>query len=95
MNKLLVQSNKNIEYDKQKRFQTLLDRGLDFARASEVFIDAATIEDERGPYGEQRFISYGFLDDRLVVLVWTVRGAKRRIISMRKANEREIKKYIK
>ena len=31
----------------------------------------------------------GYLDLRLVVLVWTLRGELRRIISMRKANERE------
>ncbi|WP_311735248.1 MULTISPECIES: BrnT family toxin [unclassified Janthinobacterium] len=44
-------------------------------------------------YGEQRFITVGWLDERLVVLVWTQRGLARRIISMRKANEREIAKY--
>jgi uncharacterized DUF497 family protein len=34
-------------------------------------------------------ITVGFLDQPLVVLVWTLRGEARRIISMRKANERE------
>ena len=34
-------------------------------------------------------ITVGVLDQRLVVLVWTLRGEARRIISMRKANERE------
>ena len=36
-----------------------------------------------------RFITVGLLDARLVVLVWTPRGEVRRIISMRKANDRE------
>lgn len=40
-------------------------------------------------YEEDRFITVGWLDARLVVLVWTPRGEVRRIISMRKANDRE------
>lgn len=91
---MLLQLNKSIEFDAQKRLQTLKERGLDSARATEVFASvAANIEDKRLLYGEQRFISFGFIDYRLVAEVWTVRGTKRRIISMRKANEREIKKY--
>jgi uncharacterized DUF497 family protein len=40
-------------------------------------------------YEEDRFITLGWLDAHLVVLVWTPRGEVRRIISMRKANDRE------
>jgi uncharacterized DUF497 family protein len=40
-------------------------------------------------YGEIRFITIGRLDRRMVVMVWTQRGATRRIISLRKANARE------
>ena len=43
--------------------------------------------------GEDRFISIGFLDDAMVVLVWTPRDDACRIISMRKANERERRLY--
>jgi uncharacterized DUF497 family protein len=93
-NNLLLQLNRSIEFDPQKRLQTLIARGLDFARAEEVFADAAaTLEDARWHYGEHRYITYGFLDDRLTVLVWTKRDKKMRVISMRKANEREKKKY--
>jgi uncharacterized DUF497 family protein len=38
---------------------------------------------------EDRFINVGWLDSRLIVMVWTPRGEVRRIISMRKANDRE------
>jgi uncharacterized DUF497 family protein len=38
---------------------------------------------------EEPFITLGFLDGRMVVLVWTLRGRSRRVISMRKANARE------
>jgi uncharacterized DUF497 family protein len=43
----------------------------------------------RSIYAEDRFISVGWLDTRLIVLVWTPRGEVRRIIRMRKANDRE------
>lgn len=83
-----------IEFDSDKRDKTLAERGLDFARADEVFTQAAaTAKDERFAYGEERFTTFGLLDGRLVVVAWTLRGAVRRIISMRKANEREQSRY--
>ena len=48
-----------------------------------------TLPSVRVNYQETRLISIGWLDKRLVVLVWTPRGRTRRIISMRKSNERE------
>lgn len=83
-----------IDFDPVKRTTTLAERGVDMARASEVFEGTTlTVEDDRYEYGEVRFITIGFLDDRMVVLVWTPRADTRRIISMRKANEREQKAY--
>jgi len=68
----------------------MAERGLDFSRAGEVFAGKhLTAQDERLDYVEDRFITVGMLDARLVVMVWTPRGEVRRIISMRKANERE------
>ncbi len=79
-----------IEFDSDKRDKTLAERGLDFARAGEVFAGpTATAKDDRQAYGEDRYITFGALDARMVVVVWTPRGAARRIISMRNANERE------
>ena len=64
------------------------------ARAEEVFAGATlTVEDDRRAYGEHRFITIGFLDGMMVILVWTPRGGTHRIISMRKANERERRLY--
>jgi uncharacterized DUF497 family protein len=54
-----------------------------------------TREDERQDYGEKRYITAGLLDGRMVVVVWTPRGEARHVISMRKANEREKKRYEK
>lgn len=83
-----------IEFDPEKREKTLIERGLDFARADEVFAGRHfTAEDTREDYGELRQITVGKLDGRVIVMVWTPRGEARRIISMRKANEREQARY--
>ena len=85
-----------ISCDPVKREKTLVERGLDFARAGDVF-DAHhfTAEDVRLAYGERRFVSIGHVQHRLVVIVWTQRGEERRIISMRKANEREQESFAR
>ena len=79
-----------VEFDPAKRMATLQNRGLDMARAGEVLAGVTlTAEDDRRDYGEDRFITIGFLDGAMVVLVWTPRAGAHRVISMRKANERE------
>jgi uncharacterized protein len=83
-----------ILYDEAKRLVTLPARGLDMADAGAVFDHALlTIDDNRYDYGEDRFMTAGYLDGRMVIVVWTWRGAARRIISLRKANEREQEAY--
>ena len=68
----------------------LLERGLDFARAVEVFDGIhSTGQDKRMGYEEDRFITLGRLDDKMIVMVWTPRGEVRHIICIRKANDRE------
>jgi len=82
-----------ITFDQAKGDKTLTERGLDFADAGAVFAGVTvTTPDDRQDYGEPRFITAGLLLGRMVVLVWTPRGTARRIISMRKANEREIER---
>ncbi len=83
-----------ITFDPVKRAKTLEERGLDFADAALVFAGRHTVElDERRDYGEPRFITAGHLQGRIVVLVWTPRGAARRIMSMRHAHEREANEW--
>jgi Uncharacterized protein conserved in bacteria len=86
----------NLEFDPLKRDKTLLERGLDFARAIEVFDGLHfTGQDKRQNYEEDRFITIGRLDGDMIVLVWTPRGEARRVLSMRKANDREKALYAK
>jgi uncharacterized DUF497 family protein len=83
-----------LEWNEEKRQLTLEKRSLDFADAARVFDgDVLDIEDSRKDYGECRIVTFGHLNGRMITITWTQRGDKRRIISMRKANEREIEKY--
>ena len=84
-----------ITFDAAKRDRTLHERGLDFADAALVFEGlTATIEDDRRPYPEARYITAGVLGGRVVVIVWTPQEDGRRVISMRHAHERESKRWF-
>ncbi len=84
----------NITYDPAKRAVTLELRGLDMAEAGTIFEGPhVTYVDDRRDYGETRYISIGHLSARMVFVAWTQRGDTCRIISMRKANEREQAHY--
>ena len=79
-----------ITFDPEKRDLTLKHRGLDFARARDVFAGlTATVEDDRFDYGETRFVTAGYLDHRLVIMIWTQRGDAHHIISMRHCHAKE------
>ena len=83
-----------IELNEAKRADTIKARGLDMARPADMFAGPTlTVEDDRRDYGEVRYITIGFLDETMVVLVWTPRDHAYRIISVRKANERERRLY--
>lgn len=83
-----------LEWDEEKRVSALMERGLDFADVLAISpAGQVTIPDLRRDYGELRFNTYGFLRGALCSFCWTPRDNRIRIISMRKANARERKKY--
>jgi len=83
-----------LEWDEAKRQQTLDERELDFADVANIDPDSlVSEEDTRHDYGEARFSSFAYLNGVLINFCWTPRGHRVRIISMRKANDRERKKY--
>jgi hypothetical protein len=86
-----------IEFDPLKNEDNIARRGLPFQLAELVF-DGPFIEEEdsRQDYGEPRFTATGpiaALDNRVFVVIYTWRGSVRRIVSFRKANDREVRKY--
>ena len=80
------------EWDDAKRRETLETRGIDFA---EIYgFDWGTADTQpSNRHGEGRWASLGMIGNRLYHVVWTVRGENTRIISLRKANEREERDY--
>ncbi|MHB1103188.1 MAG: BrnT family toxin [Devosia sp.] len=83
-----------LEWNEEKRRKTLEERGLDFADVGRFDTESIqTFEDLRSNYGEARFNTYGYLDGMLCTFCWTRRNERIRIISMRKANDRERKSY--
>jgi len=76
--------------------QTILAKhGVDFADIEQFQWDSAITElDDRYDYGEAREIGLGLIGDRVYYLAYTRRGEAIRIISLRKANGREVRKWI-
>ena len=83
-----------IEFDPGKDRMNVAKHGVSLAQVVEFDWDTAQIEQElRFIYAEKRFEATGWLGERLHVVIYCKRGIKRRIISLRKANEREIKTH--
>ncbi len=83
------------EWDAAKRQANLVKHGVDFADI--VSFDWLTAEvevDHRSDYSELREGAYGLIGLRLYLAVYTKRGDRTRLISLRKANEREQRKWV-
>ena len=83
-----------ITHDPAKCERNTADRGLSFelVRAFDWSV-ALVLEDQRQDYGERRFQALGFIGDRLYMLVFTPRPGAVHVISLRKANKREVTGY--
>ncbi len=83
-----------IEFDPVKHAWNLLHRGLGFDRVAEFDFESAVFSlDTRRDYGEVRRRALGYLDGRLHALVFVETQEGIRVISFRKANQREVKRY--
>jgi uncharacterized DUF497 family protein len=84
-----------ISYDPKKNAKNIAKHGLSFDRAADFHFDTATIvEDDRVNYGETRLRAFGLLDGRMHALVYVeIDESVIRIISFRRANKREVKRY--
>ncbi len=88
----------NFDWDPQKNEENISNHNLDFADAHEIF-DGPMLEklDSREDYGEDRYVSIGFLRNIVVVVVYTERGETIRLISLRKAlkyERTEFERYL-
>jgi len=82
-------------WSEAKRTLNLKNHGLDFIDALMVFDGITfTFEDDRFPYGEQRFVTLGLLAGIPVSIVHTENEHEIHIISFRKATHRETQIYF-
>ena len=83
-----------ITFDPAKNDRNVVERGLSFEFVSDLDWDTAvSVEDTRKDYGERRLRVLALLDRRLHVAVITQRGDATHVISLRKANKKEVKWY--
>lgn len=85
-----------LEFDPAKNARNTRERGISFERFADMDLGTAlAVEDARADYGERRVRFLGTIDGRLHVAVITYRGEKVRVISLRRANDREERRYAK
>ena len=84
-----------ITFDRAKNDTNIRERGLPFSLVRDEFewASAQVIEDKRRDYGERRFRALGFIGVRLHAVVYTRRATVMHVISLRKANRREERRY--
>lgn len=83
-----------ITFDPKKNADNIRERHLSFDEVLKLeWSSAMILEDARKDYGEQRFRVFGYIDERLYAVVFTPREGAVHVISFRKANNREVKRY--
>lgn len=81
-------------FDTAKDSANLAKHGISLALAEVLFAGpCVSTPDDRFDYGEVREVAFGRINGRLFACVYVDRGAQRRVISLRKANRREVKRY--
>ena len=84
----------DISFDPKKNAQNIARHGISMERALEFeWHDALLDEDSRRDYGEHRYRALGRIASRLHMLVFTPRDGRTHVISLRKANRREERRY--
>ena len=87
--------NMEFEWDEAKSEACFHERGFDFAYAARAFFDPDRLiqADTHRSYGEERYQLLGKIEQRLFVVAYTPRDDGLRLISARKANQREVRHY--
>jgi uncharacterized DUF497 family protein len=85
----------NFEWDENKREACFDERGFDFSYVAQAFIDPNRLikKDTRWDYAEERYQLLASITQRVFCVVYTLRSSTIRIISARKANQREVNHY--
>jgi uncharacterized protein len=82
----------NIAFDEEKDRTNKAKHGISLARAADLRV-LAILEDDRIDYGETRYRAFGMIDELAHCLVFTERNREMRIISLRRAHDKEMARY--
>ena len=83
-----------VTFDPKKNAANIHERQLSFDEVSKLeWSGAVILEDVRKDYGERRFRVFGYIEERLYAVAFTPREDAVHVISFRKANSREVKRY--
>ena len=86
----------NFKWNETKCVSNILKHGIDFVDCETVFAGfTVTLVDNRFAYGEERFITLGVAEGRIVSVAHTETEESIRFISVRKATAYEQEKYLK
>ncbi|MCY4248819.1 MAG: BrnT family toxin [Rhodobacteraceae bacterium] len=80
------------EWDENKRLINLEKHRIDFRGAIRIF-EQPSVHVPSGYWGEERWITIGELNGWMIMVVWTWRGSRKRIISARRLKEDEQRRY--
>ncbi len=83
------------QWDDIKAKSNEVKHSVNFPFATRAFDDEnrLTVIDNRFDYGEVRYITLARIEQRVYIVVYTIRGSVIRLISARKANSKEVKRY--
>jgi len=82
-----------IEFDPAKSARNAAERGLPFEAVADFAFGSAMIDRDRRHRDEERWIALGILKGRVHVLIHMWRGGALRVISLRRANARETRRF--
>jgi len=82
-----------IEFDPDKERRNRLKHRISLARAVDFEI-LAFVEDDRADYGEVRYRAWGLIDGAYHAMAFTLRGERVRVIMLRRAHDKEIRRYV-
>lgn len=87
--------DESFEWDDVKAAANWRAHGVSFEMARDVFKDVFALEwvDDRQGSAEERFAAVGMVEGRLLFVAYTMRGDRVRIISARKAESYERRRY--
>lgn len=83
----------DIEFDPAKDERNIAEHGLSFVNFTGFDAEPIVVTDDRFDYGEVRYRAFGRIGGKGHCLVFTLRGETMRLISFRRAHEKEMRRH--